>query len=218
MLNLYKIIKPIRTWEPFIIIIILKTWYYSCPCCTVTVKYNKMFKTEPHKTENDSNNKYETEATQVLIFFSFEIWWHQCKQAIKLKSFLEVAVKTSKRKQLKTAVYLTVKLNVIITKSSTPYKWATLLKEKKNRNTWVSTTFEDVWVSRSTWTVADRDEMFPVSITLKQNRVVGDAWGCNWQNSPTADNYSLLIPLFTEKMYKKYSWENIILYRFSFPQ
>ena len=44
--------------------------------------------------------------------------------------FLIVAVKTSKRKQPKT-VYLIVKLNVIIPKSSTPYKWATLLKEKK---------------------------------------------------------------------------------------
>ena len=44
--------------------------------------------------------------------------------------FLIVAVKTSKREQPKT-VYLTVKLNVIIPKSSTPYKWATLLKEKK---------------------------------------------------------------------------------------
>ena len=44
--------------------------------------------------------------------------------------FLIVAVKTYKRKQPKT-VYLIVKLNVIIPKSSTPYKWATLLKEKK---------------------------------------------------------------------------------------
>ena len=57
--------------------------------------------------------------------------------------FLIVAVKTSKREQPKT-VYLTVKLNVIIPKSSTPYKWATLLKEE-NKNTWVSITFEDVW-------------------------------------------------------------------------
>ena len=46
--------------------------------------------------------------------------------------FLIVAVKTSKRKQPKT-VYLIVKLNVIIPKSSTPYKWATLLKDKKIR-------------------------------------------------------------------------------------
>ena len=47
------------------------------------------------------------------------------KISMKLKPhkvfFLIVAVKTSKRKQPKT-VYLTVKLNVIIPKSSTPYK------------------------------------------------------------------------------------------------
>ena len=87
--------------------------------------------------------------------------------------FLIVAVKTSKREQPKT-VYLTVQLNVIIPKSSTPYKWATLLKEKKNKNTWVSITFEDVWASQSTWTVAGRDEIFPVSITLKHNEVIGN--------------------------------------------
>ena len=82
--------------------------------------------------------------------------------------FFIVAVKTSKREQPKT-VYLTVKLNVIIPKSSTPYKWATLLQEK-NEDSWVSTTFEHVGASQSTWTV---DEMFPVNITLK-HKVIGN--------------------------------------------
>lgn len=82
--------------------------------------------------------------------------------------FFIVAVKTSKREQPKT-VYLTVKLNVIIPKSSTPYKWATLLQEK-NKDSWVSTTFEHVGASQSTWTV---DEIFPVNITLK-HKVIGN--------------------------------------------